>query len=45
LFTSFFALSYFVLKGEFESIEPETLGQMNYAFAAFFNSFEMSTAD
>jgi len=43
LFTSFFALSYFVLRGEYEDIAPETLGQMHYAFAAFFNSYEMST--
>jgi hypothetical protein len=26
MFISFFTLSYFVLKGEFESIETETLG-------------------
>ena len=43
LFISFFALSFFVLGGEFDSISPDTLGQMNYAFAAFFNSYEMST--
>lgn len=45
LFTWFFALSYYVLGGYFESIKPSELGHMIYAFAAFFNSYEMSTGE
>jgi hypothetical protein len=44
-FTLFFALSYHVLGGRFESIEQDGLAALGPAFADFFNSFEMSSGE